>query len=131
MSHVCPWWGGDFLDNRLRRLIHDPEMIVGPYVKPGMTVMDVGCGMRLFSIPMARMVGDEGRVIAVDLRQKMLGSGQGRLPWPTSSRFATASGIALAAMPKPTSPWLLPRLMPINAGENHPSNAFSVTSNGN
>jgi 2-polyprenyl-3-methyl-5-hydroxy-6-metoxy-1,4-benzoquinol methylase len=72
-GHVCPWWGGYFLDNPLRRLIHDPEKIVGPYVKPGMTVMDVGCGMGFFSIGMARMVGDQGRVIAIDLQEKMLG----------------------------------------------------------
>jgi hypothetical protein len=39
MSHVCPWWGGYFLDNPLRRLLHDPEKIVGPYLRPGMTVM--------------------------------------------------------------------------------------------
>jgi ubiquinone/menaquinone biosynthesis C-methylase UbiE len=69
---VCPWWGGYFIDNPLRRLLHDPERIVGPYVGPGMTVVDVGCGMGWFSIPMARMVGDRGRVLAVDLQQQML-----------------------------------------------------------
>ena len=42
MPHVCPWWGGYFIDNPLRRLFHNPEKIVGPYVQPGMTVMDVG-----------------------------------------------------------------------------------------
>ncbi len=57
---------------RLRRLLHNPEKIVGPYVQPGMTVMDVGCGMGMFSIAMAKMVGEQGRVIAVDLQQKML-----------------------------------------------------------
>jgi len=72
MSHVCPWWGGYFIDNPLRRLIHNPEKIVGPYVQPGMAVMDVGCGMGLFSIAMAKIVGDEGRVIAIDLQQQML-----------------------------------------------------------
>ncbi len=72
MSHVCPWWGGYFLDNPLRRLIHNPEKIVSPYAKLGMTVMDVGCGMGLFSIAAAKMVGDQGRVIAVDLQEKML-----------------------------------------------------------
>ncbi len=71
-DHVCPWWGGYFIDNPLRRLLHNPEKILGPYVKPGMTVMDVGCGMGLFSIAMAKLVGDKGRVIAVDLQQKML-----------------------------------------------------------
>jgi ubiquinone/menaquinone biosynthesis C-methylase UbiE len=69
---VCPWWGGYFIDNPLRRLLHRPEKIVGPYVRPGMTVMDVGCGMGLFSIAMAKMVTETGRVIAVDLQQQML-----------------------------------------------------------
>ncbi len=71
-AHVCPWWGGYLIDNRLRRLLHNPEKIVGPYVKPGMTVMDVGCGTGMFSLAMARMVGDQGEVIAVDLQQQML-----------------------------------------------------------
>lgn len=71
-NHVCPWWGGYFIDNPLRRLLHDPTKIVGPYVRPGMSVLDVGCGMGWFSIPMARWVGDQGRVLAVDLQQQML-----------------------------------------------------------
>ena len=70
--HVCPWWGGYFIDNRLRHLLHRPERILAPYVKAGMTVMDVGCGMGFFAIPAARLVGAEGRVIAVDLQQQML-----------------------------------------------------------
>ena len=70
--HLCPWWGGYFIDNRFRRLLHKPERILAPYVGPGMTTMDFGCGMGLFAIPMARLVGDEGRVIAVDLQQQML-----------------------------------------------------------
>jgi ubiquinone/menaquinone biosynthesis C-methylase UbiE len=35
--------------------------------------MDVGCGMGLFSIAMARMVGNQGQVIAADLQEEMLG----------------------------------------------------------
>ena len=72
MPHVCPWWGGYFIDNPIRRLFHNPVKIVGLYVKPGMTVMDVGCGMGFCSIAMAKIVGDSGLVIAVDLQQKML-----------------------------------------------------------
>lgn len=72
-SHVCPWWCAWFaLNNPLRQWLHDPQKIVGPYVQPGMTVLDVGSGVGWFSIPMARMVGDRGRVIAVDLQQQML-----------------------------------------------------------
>ena len=72
-AHVCPWWSAWLtIDNPLRRLVHDPRKIVGPYVKPGMTALDVGCGSGWFSIPMARMAGQRGRVIAVDLQQQML-----------------------------------------------------------
>jgi ubiquinone/menaquinone biosynthesis C-methylase UbiE len=72
-SYVCPWWAVPFtIDPPLRRWIHDPQKIVGPYVKPGMTVMDIGCGVGYFSIPMARMVGERGKVIAVDLQPQML-----------------------------------------------------------
>lgn len=71
-SHVCPWWGGYFLDNRFRRWIHNPAKILTPFVKPNMIVMDFGCGMGMFTIAMAQLVGGKGRVIAVDLQQKML-----------------------------------------------------------
>jgi ubiquinone/menaquinone biosynthesis C-methylase UbiE len=70
--HVCPWWGGYFIDNRLRRLIHKPEEILAPYVQTGQTTLDFGCGMGMFAIVMARLVGPDGCVIAVDLQQKML-----------------------------------------------------------
>jgi len=70
--HVCPWWGGYLIDNCFRRLLHNPEVILAPYLQPGMTVMDFGCGMGFFSIPMARLVGEEGSVVSVDLQEKML-----------------------------------------------------------
>jgi len=72
MPHVCPWWCAYTFDHRLRRVFHKPERILEPYVKPGMTVLDLGCGMGYFSIPMAGMVGDAGQVLAVDIQQQML-----------------------------------------------------------
>jgi cyclopropane fatty-acyl-phospholipid synthase-like methyltransferase len=72
MSHVCPWWLAYTFDNRLRRMIHKPEKVLSPYVRQGMTVMDAGCGMGVFSIGMARLVGDDGLVISVDIQQQML-----------------------------------------------------------
>ena len=71
-TRVCTWWKAYTFDNCLRRLIHKPEKILGDYVKQGMTVLDIGCGMGVFSIGMARMVGERGRVLAVDLQSKML-----------------------------------------------------------
>ncbi|MBN1588136.1 MAG: class I SAM-dependent methyltransferase [Pirellulales bacterium] len=73
VAHVCPWWSVPLtIDPPLRRWLHDPRKIVGPYVKPGMTVIDVGCGVGWFAIPMAAMVGEQGKVIAVDLQRQML-----------------------------------------------------------
>jgi ubiquinone/menaquinone biosynthesis C-methylase UbiE len=70
--HVCPWWLAYTFDNPLRRLIHNPKDMFAGYVKEGMTVMDIGCGMGYFTIALAEIVGDSGRVIAVDLQQQML-----------------------------------------------------------
>ena len=51
----------------LRRLFQNPKRILRDYVKPGMTVLDVGAGKGYFSVGMAKMVGSNGRIVAVDL----------------------------------------------------------------
>jgi ubiquinone/menaquinone biosynthesis C-methylase UbiE len=71
-DHVCPWWLAYSFDNRLRRLIHRPDLLLRPYVREGMTVLDVGCGMGHFTLGLADLVGSEGQVIAVDLQPEML-----------------------------------------------------------
>ncbi|OIP43225.1 MAG: methyltransferase type 11 [Deltaproteobacteria bacterium CG_4_8_14_3_um_filter_51_11] len=70
--HVCPWWLAYTFDNPLRRLIHPPDKILGPYVAQGMSVLDFGCGFGHYSIGMALLTGPTGRVAAVDIQQKML-----------------------------------------------------------
>jgi ubiquinone/menaquinone biosynthesis C-methylase UbiE len=69
---VCPWQLTPLIDNRLRPLIHNPQKIFAPYVAKGMTVLDVGCGAGFASLGLARLVGEEGLVIAADLQSKML-----------------------------------------------------------
>ncbi len=71
-EHVCPWWLAYSFDNPLRRFLHDPVALLSPYVKQDMTVADIGCGMGYFSLAMAKMVGEKGKVIAVDIQQEML-----------------------------------------------------------
>jgi len=70
--HICPVWLGYSLLLPIRKLHHDPGKILGPYVKEGMTVMDFGCAMGYFSIPMAKMAGPGGIVYCVDIQEKML-----------------------------------------------------------
>jgi len=72
MSHTCPWWFGYFLLNPLRRLAQRPTRVLRPFVRPGMLVVEPGCGMGFFTLDLARMVGPDGRVVAIDLQEKML-----------------------------------------------------------
>jgi ubiquinone/menaquinone biosynthesis C-methylase UbiE len=65
-------------DNILRRLVQNPEKIIEPYVHSGDTVLDVGPGMGYFSIPLAKIVGEKGGVIAVDVQIEMLNALQKR-----------------------------------------------------
>ena len=70
-EHVCTWWVGYLMSSPIRRLFQNPERILQSHVKAGMTILDVGCAMGFFTLPMARLVGDGGQVIAVDLQEKM------------------------------------------------------------
>jgi ubiquinone/menaquinone biosynthesis C-methylase UbiE len=73
MNHrVCPWWLGYLLASPLRRLLQDPDTIMRTYVGEGMIVLDVGCGMGFFSLPLAELVGAKGKVVCVDLQEKMI-----------------------------------------------------------
>ena len=63
---------GYFLASRLRGWQYDSTQILSPYVREGMTVLEPGPGMGFFTIPLARLVGASGRVIAADLQPRMI-----------------------------------------------------------
>jgi len=69
---VCPVWVGHILASPFRKLIQNPERILEPYLKNGMMVLDIGSAMGFFSLPMAKMVSPNGRVICVDMQENML-----------------------------------------------------------
>lgn len=72
MGHVCPPSVIKWLNSPLRKLLQNPQKIMGEYVKPGDTVVDLGCGGGFFTIALADMVGVSGKVIAVDIQEEML-----------------------------------------------------------
>jgi ubiquinone/menaquinone biosynthesis C-methylase UbiE len=69
---VCPWYLGYLLASPMRRLFENPEKMLSPLVRPGMTVLEPGCGMGFFTLPLARLVGTGGRIVCVDLQPKMI-----------------------------------------------------------
>ena len=92
---------GRLLAGRIRRLLQPAEPILAPYVRKGMTVLDVGPGMGHFTIPMARMVGPAGRVYCIDLQEKMLAGVRKRaekagVGGRIETRLCTATSIAQA-----------------------------------
>jgi len=71
-KRICPIEKAGGLDNSIRKLLHNPRKILKPYINEGMTVLDLGCGPGFFSIEIAKLLIDSGKVIAADLQEGML-----------------------------------------------------------
>lgn len=71
-AHVAKWYHMIFFPDWLRRLYQKPRKLLAELVKPGMTAADIGCGLGFCSVELARLVGENGRVLAVDFQPRML-----------------------------------------------------------
>ena len=56
----------------IRRLFEPPQRLIEPYVKKGQVVADLGCGSGYYTLPLAELVGSEGKVYAVDLGKQCI-----------------------------------------------------------
>ena len=70
--HVCSAEHAGWLSTSLRKLVTNPERILRGLVAEGDIAVDLGCGPGFFTLPLAGMVGETGRVIAVDVQEGML-----------------------------------------------------------
>ena len=52
--------------------LYKPQRKVEPYVSRGQVVADLGCGPGYYALPLAELVGPEGKVYAVDSDQKCI-----------------------------------------------------------
>jgi len=76
----CPVWMSGMLDSpfsgemsaRTRKTIQHLEL------RPGMNVLDAGCGPGRLTIPIARTVGPDGEVTGIDIQEGMLREAQKR-----------------------------------------------------
>ena len=69
---VCPAESSGILDTHFRKLFHNPEKILKPYIKKDMVVLDVGCGPGFFTTAISKLLKNSGKVIAADLQEEML-----------------------------------------------------------
>lgn len=61
-----------FLSDSLRRLAQNPSKILSGLLSPGDRCVDVGCGPGFFTMEMAKIVGDTGKVYAIDADATMM-----------------------------------------------------------
>ena len=76
----CPAWFISGLENPYFQWVAGADKLLQRAgVKPGMCVLDAGCGPGRVTIPAARRVAERGRVVALDLQREMLDILRGRL----------------------------------------------------
>jgi ubiquinone/menaquinone biosynthesis C-methylase UbiE len=71
-TRICPVERAGGLDHPVRRLLQNPKRILKPYIRQGMTVVDLGCGPGFFTVEMSKFLMGSGEVIAADLQEGML-----------------------------------------------------------
>jgi ubiquinone/menaquinone biosynthesis C-methylase UbiE len=69
---VAKWYHMVLFPAWIRRLLQKPGEFLAEFVQPGMTVADIGCGTGFYTLELARMVGEDGKVLAVDFQPEML-----------------------------------------------------------
>jgi ubiquinone/menaquinone biosynthesis C-methylase UbiE len=73
-SIPCPVWLRWLveLDNPFAKTTRATVIVEHLNLKPGMTVLDIGCGPGRVTIPVAKAVGPQGTVVAIDVQEGML-----------------------------------------------------------
>ncbi len=71
-DHICPPGVAKWLNSPVRTLFENPKRVLKGLVQEGDTVVDLGCGGGVFTAELAKRVGPEGAVYAIDVQQEML-----------------------------------------------------------
>jgi len=69
----APFFVGYFLDSNFRRRLQPPDKLIKRSgISPNITVLEIGCGSGAYTSLIAREVGEQGRVYALDIQSTML-----------------------------------------------------------
>jgi ubiquinone/menaquinone biosynthesis C-methylase UbiE len=73
MVHIFdPARMGSLTSARRQEAVQPLTLLTTAGLAAGQTVLDLGCGAGFFALPAARLVGPQGRVIAVDVQPEMV-----------------------------------------------------------
>src|SRR5436305_9655353 len=73
IAQTMHFLGAPWLTRESREREEDCKtMLAALHVKPGDVVCDLGCGNGFYTLKLAKLVGDKGKVIAVDIQREML-----------------------------------------------------------
>lgn len=73
IAQTMHYLGAPWLVRESRQREEDCRTLLGELgIRPGQVVCDMGCGNGFYTLELARMVGREGRVLAVDIQSEML-----------------------------------------------------------
>lgn len=82
---VCPPSVIKWLNSPFRKLFQNLNRYFRSSVSEGDIVADIGCGGGFYTVDLAKRVGEQGKVYAVDLQQEMLN---------ITKKYATRKGVA-------------------------------------
>jgi ubiquinone/menaquinone biosynthesis C-methylase UbiE len=74
MSLACPSWLGWMVerDNPFAKVSTAKFIIEQLYLQPEVRIVDIGCGPGRVTIPLAKKIGSNGSIVAMDIQQGML-----------------------------------------------------------
>ena len=79
----APAFIGYFLDTDIRRRMQSPDKLVQRSgIEEGMTVLEIGCGSGAFTTFIAKTVGNDGKIYALDIQPEMLKQLRNKLSGP-------------------------------------------------
>ncbi|MDB6133565.1 MAG: Methyltransferase type 11 [Verrucomicrobiales bacterium] len=73
IAQTMHWTGAEWLLRQNREQEENAARMISELnIKPGWTICDLGCGNGYHSLTMSGMVGEKGKILAVDIQQPML-----------------------------------------------------------